>query len=390
MGAETTALVPLTMKAAVSNGILTEGIRPVTASCPTGMCSWPLTPTLAICGGCVKSIYQTKCFPSSCKDTSSGEETCIDAGCKYTMPSGSIATLFNFDGTPSSYTVLQRTAFQVMQGTGSFYGSEHPSRLYLTKFDVFGAPFLADSTTLWPNASTISFECALWMCVRLLRTATSSTYQTQDSIEEFANVSSSHKNPDGSDSNYTFMPLPPSMRPRTQASYNVDPFNVLHIRDLLSSAITGTIKLEDSSFNPSSDTVLGIWNASSDLDLWIKNLALSMTNVIRTDTPQPDDMYNGTAYHLGYQVQWEWIVLPAALVLISTLVLIIAIVQTSRSSVSAWKGSPLTLLFMNVDVDDRKKVVGQMNTFQGLQDHVGNKQVLIKSDAAGDRVLKIA
>ena len=277
-----------------------------------------------------------------------------------------------------------------MQGTGSFYGSEHPSRLYLTKFDIFGAPFQAASTTLWPNASTISFECALWMCVRLLRTATSSAYQMQDSIEEFANVSSSHKDLNGSDSNHTFMPLPPSMMPRTQASYNVDPFNVLYIRDLLSSEITGTIKLEDSSFNPSSDTVLGIWNASSDLDLWIKNLALSMTNVIRTDTPQPDDMYNGTAFYLGYQVTWEWIVLPAALVLISTLVLIMAIVQTTRSSVSAWKGSPLTLLFMNVQVNDRRMAFGQMDTFQGLQDHVGNRQVLMKTDRAGGRVLKIA
>ena len=96
-------------------------------------------------------------------------------------------------------------------------------------------------------------------------------------------------------------------------------------------------------------------------------------------------MYNGTAYHLGYQVRWESIVLPAALVLVSTLVLIMAIVRTSWSSVSAWKDSPLTLLFMNVAVDNRKKAVGQMDTFQGLQDHVSNRQVLMKTDTAGGR-----
>lgn len=115
-----------------------------------------------------------------------------------------------------------------------------------------------------------------------------------------------------------------------------------------------------------------------------------MTNVIRTDTPQPDDMYNDTAYSLGYQVRWEWIVLPAVLVLISTSVLIMAIVQTSRSSVSAWKGSPLTLLFINIEVDNGKMAIGQINTFQGLQDHVSNRQVLMKTDTAGGRVLKIA
>ena len=316
-------------------------------------------------------------------------------GCNYTMPSGSVAALFNFDENPKLDLVFQPTAFQVMQSTGSFYDSEHPSRLYLTNFDVFGAPFQAKSESMWPNASTVSFECALWMCVQVLNTTTSSAHQSQFSVEEFVNFSTtgneSSEDYDGGNSKYTFMPLPLSTRSRTQASYNLDRINVEYIRNLLSSAITGTIQLgRSSSYNPSSDTVLGIWNASSDLDSWIKNLALSMTNVIRTNTPHSDDMYNGTAYHLGYQVRWEWIVLPATLVLISTLVLIMAIVQTSRSSVSAWKGSPLTLLFMNVQVDDRKMAVGQMDTFQGLQDHVGDRQVLMKTDRAGGRILKIA
>ena len=177
---------------------------------------------------------------------------------------------------------------------------------------------------------------------------------------------------------------------QAQAVFNVSDFAMSYLKVYLSSTINGTIALEETGSIPSSDTVQAIWNTSSDLDSWIINLALSMTNVIRTDTPQPDDMYNGTAYHLGYQVRWEWIVLPAALVLLSTLVLIVAVVQTSRSSVSAWKGSPLTLLFTSVEVENRKQAVDRKDAFQGLQDLVGSKEVLMKGDTAGGRVLKVA
>ena len=367
------------MKAAVYNGMLTTGIQPVTASCPTGNCTWPLTPTLAICGGCVNSSYKTDCFQSGCYD---GTQTC-SAGCNYTMPSGSVASLFDFSLNLRNPGI----GFQVLQSNGSAYKREDPSRLYISNFDVFGAPSGSNLFEVWSNASTICSECALWMCVQALNTTTSSTRQTQLSIQDFALVDQHRP----SDVNHTFMPLPPSMNPRAKAAYNVSDEAISYLKYYLSPMINGTITLEGTgSSTPSSDTMQAIWNASSDLDSWIKNLALSMTNVIRTEILQPDDMYNGVAFHLGYQVRWEWIILPATLVLLSTLVLVVAIIQTSQGPVSAWKGSPLTLLFMNVDVDNRKQAVGRMDTFEGLQDLLGKRRVLMETDTAGGRVLKIA
>ena len=365
------------MKAAIYNGMLTEGVQPATSPCPTGNCTWPLTPTLAVCGGCIKSKYQTNCFHSV---------TLSEPCCIYTMPSGSVATLCNMEAAGEG------TGFQVMQSKGSFYESQDPSRVYISNFDIFGAPFGTRTLDLWSNISTISSECALWMCVQALNTTTSSTRQTQLSIQDFASVINSTQFDDGSDGsdNITFMALPPSMSPRTQATYNLSEFAILYLQGYLSQMINGTVILNEVSSSPSSDMTQAIWNASSDLDSWIKNLALSMTNVIRTDNSQPDNMYNGVAFQLGYEVRWEWIILPATLVLTSTLILIVIIIQTSRSPVSAWKGSPLILLFMNLDMNNRNQAVARMDTFEGLQDLVGKRRVLMETDTAGGWVLKVA
>jgi aspartate/tyrosine/aromatic aminotransferase len=56
----------------------------------------------------------------------------------------------------------------------------------------------------------------------------------------------------------------------------------------------------------SSDTVEAIWNGSVvGIDIWVKNLAVSMTNVVRTSAPPTNSHYNGTAYQSGIRVRWE-------------------------------------------------------------------------------------
>lgn len=60
----------MTLKAAVITGALLQNIQPITASCPTGNCTWPLAPSLAICGACTEySYYQTRCFQNNCNNT---------------------------------------------------------------------------------------------------------------------------------------------------------------------------------------------------------------------------------------------------------------------------------------------------------------------------------
>src|SRR5438045_3592183 len=91
--------LPLALKASICNGMLSDTIAPITANCPTGNCTWPVTPSLAICGQCSPSTYEIYCESGSCN---------------YTMPSGSVITLMGPDSSMGS-------GFAVQPGAGAKY-----------------------------------------------------------------------------------------------------------------------------------------------------------------------------------------------------------------------------------------------------------------------------
>ena len=367
--------IPLTMKAAIYNGMLSESIEPITASCPTGNCTWPLTPTMAVCGGCSKSTYMTNCDSNLCN---------------YTMPSGNVASLTNFW---SDNGLGEGPGFTAMQGPGAVYRANDSSRIYMSNFDVFGAPYTAFAPSAsdpnsWPNKSTVSSECALWMCVQAINVTSLRSQQIQASVEEFSSVVNSGLEAYDVFVNYTFLPLPASMMPRAGADYNVSAMAMIFLKGYLASMINGTGYLYYESQSTTSDSIQAIWSASADLDAWIKNLALSMTNVVRTNIPESSEMYDGTGFQLGVQIHWAWIVLPAFLVLMSLFILVCAIVQTTRSPVSAWKGSPLALLFMDVDANIKKRAIVHMDNFDGLQNAASRRKVVLETGSTGGRILK--
>jgi len=80
------------------------------------------------------------------------------------------------------------------------------------------------------------------------------------------------------------------------------------------------------------------------------------------------------------------VTLPAVLVGMILVILVTIIIKTSRSPVQAWKGSPLALLFMNVDPGLRAGSVGQMEKHEVLERGVGmHHAVLVRySDGAWD------
>ena len=290
------------------------------------------------------------------------------------MPSGGVANLTD--------SVFEGASFQVMPSLGAVYNSRNTSILYLANFDVVGTPAPNSNT----NLSTVAAECAMWFCVQAYDISITGSQQTQF-MRNFSQVgNSSNSVADQSyGANFTFLDLPAKMNPRPNSQYRVDFMAYEAIGSFLYSSFDGNITHEMDSSMPSSDFILAVWNATStDLDAWMKNVALSMTNALRAFNPISDDFYNGTGYQLGVQVRWRRIILPAALVGSSFLILMITMVKTARSPVQAWKGSPLALLSIDVDRDIRKGAQGRMDTFDGLKDSVGKTRVMMKSDHDGN------
>lgn len=313
------------------------------------------------------------------------------------MPSGMVANLTNFaepGGTDEG------TSFQVMQSPGAIYKPNN-SRLYVSNFEVVGGTVTSSGTgsAPWPNSSTVASECALWMCVQAFETNMLNSNQTQIVVEEFPSIDDSNMT-DITDTGYTFLDIPSTMNPRSNAKYIVDYEAYAALEEYLDSMFNGSVYLNLESTKPSSDVIDAMFNQARNLDEWMKNVATSLTNAIRSDKTNPnqltitkseqDEPYNGIGYQLGYEVRWPWIILPAALVAWSLIILVATIFRTTISPIRAWKGSPLAILFMDVDHRMRKDAAGQMDVCNGLVRSVGKTKVVMEADCEGNWSLKRA
>ena len=297
---------------------------------------------------------------------------------------------------PSGYTANITTAtigigFQIFQSGGFHYPANDSNTLYLSNWEAVGAPAYATSLSQWQNTTTVASECALWMCVQSFDTRQTNANQSQAVTRSFSQIDPRTRSADELIDNYlmtfniSFLDLPPEMNPPLSHNFGVYAKAYDALCQYFETLFTGNITLTEWVQVYTSDFVQGIWAASADLDTWIQTVATSMTNVIRTfGEAEPAIEYNGTGYQLGYDVRWAWIVLPAILVGMSLLILVSIMVKTARSPVPAWKGSPLALLFMNVDGGLREGAMAQMEQYHGVEKAIGNSQAVLSRDMNGD------
>ena len=394
------------MKAAVTNGALTQNLPPLIAPCLTGNCTWPSTATLSVCGACTHNVsYQTVCIPRDCNEANGSDE--CQPTCSYTMPSSSVATLFNFTNGPD---IIGGVGFEVIPSDGAVYNSSDRSRFYIANFDLFGAPasqMYNDSRLKpWANASTVASEYALWFCIQTINTSITNTQQKESVIGVYSSIArsgledvhsgltdelSSLIDKRSVPTNVTFDTVDfndrwSNMRPKNSQDYGVRYFAAAALSIYVSRAIKGNVTFDSKDIIPSNDIVQAIWENSGNLDAWVQNLATSMSNIVRQNTPHSDPMYNGVAYQLGYDISWSWLIAPSALVLSSLLMLVVAIVRTRRKPIGAWKGSPLVLLFMKLDPAIRDRAGDELYVPNGLQEKIGNCQVTLRKDVVDSRV----
>ena len=327
---------------------------------------------MAICGGCVPS-KPAKVFCYS-------EDDQFDQYCNYTMPSGSVIQLWNFDKVPSPD---DGPGFQVVSGGGGYYKFSKADHAYVANFDLMGAPYGSFGTIT--NQVFSASECALWMCVQTYHTTTKSGNQNQTVVSQInnldvQNIIASNGLYGGPALEATFSSLPAPEDPNQVTKFTVDRLASAALQNWLSLTITGTIKLNLEAQIYSSDLVQGIWNGTQDLNAWINNVATSVTGVIRTTNVSSQPEFEGTAKALGIRVRWIWLLLPLTLVTLSLLIILAVVVRTSRSPVQAWKGSPLTFLLFGIDEQMREAARGLGLEHDGLQKAIGSKVVRLVED----------
>ncbi|KAK5680162.1 hypothetical protein LTS10_007089 [Elasticomyces elasticus] len=364
---------PFELIAAIYDGVLGGNVSPLKAPCPSGNCTWPLTPSLGVCGACSATTFTEQCYdtcpptvsPSDCKKLPK-------LMCNYTMASGSRASLFNF-----SYPEPKLwPGFQVVSGQGARYHGPTDKRMYIANFDMIGAPYVADPGDYYKKIGVKAWECGLWMCVQSYNTTVTSTEQSDVVVTT----------QDQQTKSYTFPSI--SMSRDQRIEFKVSQHAVETLARYFSRSFNGVANLDQSTAELSSDLIAGVWNGTRDPQSWIENVATSMTNVIRATNSSTRTEFDGKAYQLGVSVRWQWLVLPAILVASSVLLLGTVMARTAYSDVGAWRGSPLTLLLLKVDQRFMEAGSRRVDEYRGPERAVGKERVRLERSSDGSWALR--
>ncbi|KAL3417460.1 hypothetical protein PVAG01_11460 [Phlyctema vagabunda] len=360
-------------KAAIYNGVLTEDMTPIGVSCSSGNCTWPTIPSLAVCGECTPQTFTTSCDES--QDL-----------CNYTMPSGTgvsdMRTLFSLQ---TSFVVNQ-----LWNANHTTYNRSDPTIPYLSVFDMFGANYLG--TTFGVN--TTATQCALWFCIEAYDISVENGIQTQKTLNNWSTVAAVDSPTFNLTANRTFIDIPDYMNTRPESNYMIGGVAIDALSNSLSKVFNGSVTAGMSSATygyGDNEFVQGIWNGTGDPQSWIKNVALSLTNNVRSmaATNESAAAYSGIARssEIFVHVRWGWITYPIVLVLLSIAFLALSITESIRGDVSAWKGSPLAVLLMDVN-DVVKHRTDRHTDMDGFKNSVGSEKASLMRGPEGWRFSK--
>lgn len=335
-------------RAAISNGILSADMAPVQASCPSGDCSWPTTPTIGVCGAC------------------------IDISKELGVP----ALSTNSQGQPQLLTIAEGSKLIL---NSSATGNSTIDML-IADFNIVGG----QNQALISPAAT---ECALWFCVQALDVSQTSGVQNTTLMGNWSEAST----PSDSSEPYIFTSVPPSFSLGGNPNYTVTKSTLDAYSSYVSSTINGSVSSTSDGYSYSSDAAESIWGSLSALDSWIQRIATSMTNHIRlvgssailsSGDKVEIERYDGTAYENEpfIIVRWTWLAFPAGLVLLSLLYLIASIIQASRSGTHIWKSNPLPLLLADIDPSVKMQADRGMNEPGGIARAGGRRRVSLNNE----------
>lgn len=151
------------MVAALYAGTLTSNVNAASGSCTSGNCSWPLTPSMAVCGSCEATTFtKGECFtkpnPMHKYDPSSLEGLPL---CNYTLASGTVTTLYDFNSDPIGECGGCNIGYAFRLLNESFPDEK---KMYLAHFSMIGVPQGFTSLQAF-DASISASQCSLWMCI---------------------------------------------------------------------------------------------------------------------------------------------------------------------------------------------------------------------------------
>ena len=369
------------MVAAIYNGALSGGVPPTPPSCPSGNCTWPITPSLAICGECNQLSYNViDCYDVDvgAREQYAAYDCCSngDSFCNYTLATGKTAVLYNaakyapLSGSPPGFHSISTNRPLI------------PKRKYFYYADLFGLPYGAGRLN---KPSPAYHQCSLWTCIQYYETSVRSGLHNQTIVRSNNNYGPLYNH--DSEVFWPFGPLDATVPANEQINYTSSAGAQSVVESFFYDNMYGSINVSstDGGTYPN-DLMRGVWNGTTNPNVWIQDVATSMTNVIRSNSSLwQREEFNGTQFELAVKVRWLWIILPATLVLSSIVFMTTVMIRTVHSPVRSWKGSPLTMLLFDLDTAIREAASERVEQHNGVEKAVGDQTVRLVRTADGRR-----
>ena len=401
--------VDLPMKAAIMNGILAANIADLPVTCATGNCTWPIIPTLGVCGGCTNV---TSNITSDCPEPWSTFST----DCTWSLPSGtsSISHPLKHDYPRKSFLVANGMrgdvyggrSCEVSDGSGDWTKTTQCSNvnaLYKTStvpynianFEAIMIPWYQDIPVPDTSGPT-AVECALWMCVQAHNVSVSQGRVSQSIVNTWDTW---RENIDAMlQGAIEFTGIPEEFNCASNSTFLVSEEALLVTQDAfnLSGSIYANYDLEPSYSN---DIVQSMGVGAIDWDAWIQKVARSISNNVRTNSRQantdfafmPDDEmeilppnphYAGSAFITRpyVHVRWAWLSYPAGMLVASFAYLLLTMYESRQNGAHTWKENPLVLLTLALDPSITELAKGCSTRLNDLDERIGSEKVVLDYD----------
>ncbi|KAK3900406.1 hypothetical protein C8A05DRAFT_45743 [Staphylotrichum tortipilum] len=368
-----------TTKLAIYDGFMAAAIDQPQVRCPTGNCTWPITPTVGVCGACINTTERIQ-IPGPVPPPGS----LLSGPCSVSTPGGIQIN--------SSCDLDFGIVFTLGPGSGEVFSS-HKAPLargapnVIAEFGALGLPVRQSlNATIRESLAT---ECALWYCLQAHNVSVRQGVLEDEVVETWSRVNATG-NAGGEamvgGRRVVFIDIPASFNIEPGEVYGLGPMQMITIQQYFNKTVVGNVTADGYTRGiwSTTDYAEGLHNSFDDVDSWLDRLTRSMTNEVRLSgwnaSSTAARYYRGTVLssQVMFIVRWLWLIYPAGLVALSVLCLIIAATQTlGMTDVRAWKDDPLVPLCLDLDVQLRERARAGLLEPNGTRKLVGRHHVLV-------------
>jgi hypothetical protein len=425
------------VKGALMSGVFQSHITQPTITCPTGNCTWPITPTLGMCSKCT----DTKHLIDISEGTSSVNYTLhwLDP-----LPSGdnvannTLQLDYTFDGSLVCPVASQISSEQIDEGVlvngtvnvlrfnfvgipSTHYDTYTSKYCHSTERDLEiggggGVGLTAPINVTEISSYLVATECSYYFCLQAISAnATNGEVLYQDPVltwDQFL-PSCSIETGGGDHDDTCFIPreVPEAMNVANTSAYYISTADIPTLSAFfgklgagqtqglrhstsagpgpLVTTFNGEFDSSDFTEDSADPFVASFYKASNttaSMSALVKQVADGFTTFMRTTlvtaAPPDSNRYAPVVYsnETIVRVRWAWLTLPLGLLVVGQIFLSVTVWQTQRKAVRPWKDLRLPLLLASVEDSVRVHARNGLKSRMGLEERVGMIEVEVEYD----------